>query len=76
MVQWSKINIEFSYLPSVVACALIPLIGGWTLRTVGLKKLRMNMKLVSRTGPKYKKKHEILVLRPGQEGRMKAEEAE
>jgi hypothetical protein len=49
--KWSKRDIEFSYRPSIVTCALIPLIGRWTLRTVGLKKLRMN----SRTGQKYKK---------------------
>ncbi len=26
---------EFANLPSIVACAVIPLMGGWTLRTVG-----------------------------------------
>jgi hypothetical protein len=39
------------------------------------KKLRMNMKL-SAEQDKSTKKHEILVVGPGQEGRMKAEEAE
>jgi hypothetical protein len=36
---WSKKReMECSNLPGIVACAVIPLMGGWTLRTVGLQK--------------------------------------
>jgi len=42
---------EFSNLPGIVGCAVIPLMGGWTFRAVDLKNpasyLRMNLKLVS-----------------------------
>jgi hypothetical protein len=30
--------LECSNQPGIVACAVIPLMGGWTLRMVGLKK--------------------------------------
>jgi hypothetical protein len=29
-------EIQYFNLPGIVACAVIPLMGGWTLKTVGL----------------------------------------